>query len=150
MFKKMEYVYTVYKEQSFTKAAEKLFVSQPCLSSAVRKIEEEIGIPLFERRYSAVRPTQIGRAYLETAEKIMNLERNFAAKVNDMNLPEHGSITVGGSNYVSSYILPLIVSRFSIDYPKINISLVETSSVELQKKSLMRNWIWSLTASMRK
>ncbi|MBQ8814957.1 MAG: LysR family transcriptional regulator [Lachnospiraceae bacterium] len=134
MFKKMEYVYTVYKEQSFTKAAEKLYVSQPCLSSAIRKIEEEIGMPLFERRYSAVRPTEIGKAYLETAERIMNLEKDFAARVSDMNRLEQGSITIGGSNYVSSYILPLVVSRFSRDYPKINISLVETSSVELQKK----------------
>ncbi len=134
MFNKMEYVYEVYREQSFTKAAEKLFISQPCLSAAIKKIEEEIGMPLFERRYSAVRPTEIGRAYIETAEKMMSLERDFTAKLNDINAMESGSITIGGPNYASSYIIPPIVSRFLQLYPKINVSLVETGSVELVKK----------------
>lgn len=134
MFKKMEYVYAVYKEQSFTKAAEKLYISQPCLSAAIKKLEDEIGMPLFERRYSTVRPTSIGLEYIETAEKIMDLERSFAAKVNNLQQLETGTVSVGGSNYVSSYILPRIVTAFSQKYPKINISLVESSSVELEKK----------------
>ena len=126
--------YSLNREQSFTKAAEKLFISQPCLSAAIKKIEEEIGMPLFERRYSAVRPTEIGRAYIETAERMMSLQRDFAAKLNDINAMESGSITIGGPNYASSYIIPPIVSRFLQLYPKINVSLVETGSVELVKK----------------
>ena len=104
MFTKMEYVYTVYKEKSFTKAAEKLFVSQPCLSAAIKKIEKEIGQPLFERRYSDLRPTTIGQEYIKAAEKIMNIHQDFAQKVNDAGNMQLGSIKVGGSNYVSSYI----------------------------------------------
>ena len=134
MFKKIEYVYAVYKEQSFTKAAEKLYISQPCLSAAIKKTEDEIGMPLFERRYSKVRPTKIGLEYIETAKIIMDLEKSFMSRVNDINNLEYGSITVGGSNYVSSYIIPRIVSRFSVMYPKIDINLVEMSSVELEKK----------------
>lgn len=134
MFNKMDYVYAVYKEQSFTKAAQKLYISQPCLSAAIKKIEEEIGMPLFERRYSSVRPTKIGLDYIKAAEEIMNIQNNFAARINDINNIEYGSITIGGSNYVSSYILPGIVSRFSEMYPKIEISLTETGSVELEKK----------------
>ena len=49
MFKRFQYVLTVYREQSFTRAAEKLFISQPSLSAAIKKTEEEIGTPLFER-----------------------------------------------------------------------------------------------------
>ena len=133
MFKKMDYVYTVYKERSFTRAAEKLYISQPCLSAAIKKIEEEIGMPLLERRYSSVRPTEIGYQYIEAAEKIMEIQQNFASKVSDINNMETGSISIGGSNYVSSYILPRVVAEFSKYYPKIDISLTETNSVDLEK-----------------
>lgn len=134
MFKKMEYVYAVYKEQSFTKAAEKLYISQPCLSAAIKKIEEEIGMPLFERRYSSVRPTRIGLEYIDTIEKIMSVTRAFESKIDDINNVEYGSLKVGGSNYVSSYILPRIIGNFTKLYPKIEISLLESSSVEIEKK----------------
>ena len=50
MFSGMNYVYEVYKEQSFSKAAENLYISQPALSSMIKKIETKIGMPLFDRR----------------------------------------------------------------------------------------------------
>ena len=113
MFKKMEYAYAVYKEQSFSKAAEKLYVSQPCLSAAIKKIEEEAGVPLFERRYSSVRPTQIGLEYIESIEQIMDIQKSFAAKIYDMKNYEYGSLSIGASTYVTSYIIPQIVEQFS-------------------------------------
>lgn len=133
MFKKMEYVYAVCKEKSFTKAAEKLYVSQPCLSAAIKKIEDEIGLPLFERRYSDLRPTTIGYEYIKAAEKIMDIKDDFAAKVNRINDLQYGKLKVGGSNYVASYILPSIISEFSKNYPGIEISITESSSLELKK-----------------
>ena len=134
MFRKMEYVYCVYKEGNFTRAAEKLFVSQPCLSAAIKKIEHELGMPLFERRYSDLRPTRIGYEYLKAVEKIMGIQQEFEKKMIDIKNVAYGTISVGGSNYVSSYVLPYIVSEFSKQYPKIEILLTETSSIELEKK----------------
>ena len=134
MFKKMEYIYAVYKEQSFTRAAEKLYISQPCLSAAIKKTEEEIGAPLFERRYSSVRPTKIGYEYIAAAEKIMEIEQDFAAKLGDMGRVEWGEVSVGGSNYIASYILPGIIGEFGRLYPKIEVDIIETDSVELTKR----------------
>ncbi len=133
MFKKMEYVYTIYKEKSFTKAAKKLYVSQPCLSAAIKKLEDEIGLPLFERRYSDLRPTMIGYEYIRAAERIMDIQDDFSAKINEVTNMQYGKLKVGGSSYVSSYILPQIVSEFSQSYPGIEISITETSSLELKK-----------------
>ena len=48
MFQGMEYIYTVYKEKSFSKAAKKLFISQPSLSATVKRIEKKIGAPVFD------------------------------------------------------------------------------------------------------
>lgn len=50
MFRNMEYVYCVYKERSFSKAAEKLHIAQPSLSAMIRKEEEQAGAPIFERK----------------------------------------------------------------------------------------------------
>ena len=133
MFKKMEYVYTVYKEKSFTKAAEKLFVSQPALSTAIKKIEEELGLALFDKRHSDIRPTLIGYEYIKAAEKIMNIHEDFNNKVNGISKMHFGQIKIGGTNYVSSYILPRITSAFSKLYPNIQLTLVEANSIELRK-----------------
>ena len=134
MFEKKEYIYTIYKEKNLTTAAEKLFVSQPCLSAAVKRTEQRIGMPLFERRTNDWTPTKIGYEYLACAEKIMELERTFAEKLEDINSLHAGGIRIGGTNYVCSYILPIIVNLFSQKYPAVDISISEASSLELEKK----------------
>jgi len=133
MFDKKEYVYAVYKEKSFTAAAAKLYVSQPCLSAAIKKIEQQIGRPLFERRTGDLTPTKIGYEYLECAKKMMEIEAAFAQTLEDINNMKAGDIRIGGTNYVCSYVLPLIVSEFSRQYPNVEISIYEANSVELEK-----------------
>lgn len=131
MFSKHAYVYEVYKQKSFTKAAEKLFISQPSLSAAIKKIEKSLGIPLFDRSSSQIKLTDAGREYISAVEKIMSIESDFTNRLNDISNLETGHISVGGSNYLSSYILPKIVTEFSKRYPKINVTLVESNSTGL-------------------
>ena len=133
MFDKKEYIYAVYKEKSFTAAAAKLYVSQPCLSTAIKKIEQQIGHPLFERRTGDLTPTKIGYEYLACAEKIMEIEDSFSRMLDDIHNMKAGDIRIGGTNYVCSYVLPLIVSEFSKQYPNVDISIYEANSVELEK-----------------
>ena len=73
MFSGMNYVYEVYKEQSFSKAAENLYIAQPALSSMIKKIETKIGMPLFDRSTSPIQLTECGKKYIKTAEKIMDV-----------------------------------------------------------------------------
>jgi len=131
MFKKAQYVYAVYREASFTKAAQSLFVSQPCLSAAIRQIEQKIGAPLFERSAASVKPTELGLEYIKTAEQILSLEAQFLNRVKDVNSLTYGTVRVGGSNYISSYILPRIIDTFSRRYPDVVVSLTEANSTEL-------------------
>jgi DNA-binding transcriptional LysR family regulator len=133
MFDKKEYVYAVYMEKSFTAAAAKLYVSQPCLSAAIKKIEQQIGRPLFERRTGDLTPTKIGYEYLACAQKMMEIEAGFSRLLDDINNMKMGDIRIGGTNYVCSYILPLIVSRFSALYPGVDLSIYEANSIELEK-----------------
>lgn len=131
MFSKYKYVYAVYEEKNFTRAAQKLFISQPSLSAAIKGIEQKVGAPLFERGTSGVTLTQIGKEYINSAEKILSVEKDFSNKVNDIYNLNTGHIIVGGTNYLSSYVLPDIVNRFKAHYPKIEVTLVEANSTTL-------------------
>lgn len=131
MFKKARYVLAVYHEGSFTKAAEKLYISQPCLSTAVKQLENEIGAPLFVRAASSVLPTELGLEYIRVAEKIIALEDDFSEHIRQSSSLSRGSLRVGGSNYVSSYILPRAVDKFTKLYPNVTVTLTEKSSTEL-------------------
>ena len=131
MFSKYKYVYQVYKDRSFTKAAENLFIAQPSLSTAIKNIEGKVGTELFERTGSGVNLTQAGEAYITAAEKILALENELNQKLNDIQNLECGEISVGGSNYMSSYVLPIIINKFKAAHPKINVTLVEAHTSDL-------------------
>lgn len=75
MFQGMEYVYEVYKEKSFSKAAASLFISQPSLSANVKRIEKRIGCPIFDRSTKPLQLTECGRKYIESVERSWKLKR---------------------------------------------------------------------------
>ena len=71
MLNEMKYVYAVYQEKSFSKAARKLQVSQPALSKMVRKVEKDIGVIIFDRSTIPVTVTREGAFYIKSIEDIM-------------------------------------------------------------------------------
>ena len=98
MFQGMRYIYEVYKERSFSKAAQNLYISQPSLSAAVKKIENRIGAPLFDRSTSPIRLTDCGREYIRCAEKIMDIQNEFENFINGQNELQTGQLSIGASN----------------------------------------------------
>ena len=74
MLNEMKYVYAVYQEKSFSKAARKLQVSQPALSKMVRKVEKDIGVIIFDRSTIPVTVTREGAFYIKSIEDIMFIE----------------------------------------------------------------------------
>lgn len=134
MFKGMEYVYEVYKEQSFSRAAHNLFISQPALSASIKKIETRIGTPIFDRSTNPITLTECGREYVKYMLKIMDLEAEFENYLSDMNDLKTGSISIGGTHLYSSFVLPPIISSFTQKYPKVQINLVEADTSLLEQK----------------
>lgn len=134
LFRHKDLIYTIYEEQSFSKAAQRLYITQPSLSNSVKKLEDEIGIPLFDRTCKPVRMTEIGRAYIETATKIREAEKsfnNYLCMINDM---EAGSINIGSNQLLSSLVLPHYISCFIRCYPKIQLDLLDANSAVLENK----------------
>lgn len=134
MFKYADYIYKIYKEQSFTQAAKKLFISQPALSATVKKAEDELGFKIFNRETVPVSLTDLGQIYISAIEEINRVERNLQDSVNSIYSLVTGDISVSGAAFISSFILPKIIMEFSRQHPKINIQLIEDNSVNLQEK----------------
>lgn len=134
MFQGMEYVYEVYKERSFSKAAQKLYISQPSLSATIKKIESRIGSPLFDRSTTPIQLTECGKEYIRSMEKIMDIESEFENYLNDLNELKTGHIAIGGSNLYTSFVLPPLLTRFTQQYPSVNIRLEEADSAQLKKR----------------
>lgn len=133
MFKGIDYVYEVYLERSFSKAAKNLFISQPSLSAAIKKIELEVGFEIFDRTTKPIGLTEFGLEYIKSLEKIIEIEENFNNYLNDLSDLKAGNISIGGTNLFTSYILPPIISEFSKKYPNIKLNIVETNTSNLEK-----------------
>ena len=131
LFQGLKYVYAVYREGSFSKAAEKLYISQPSLSANVRRVEEAVGYPLFDRSTKPLHMTEQGLAYIRAAEKILEAEREFSDCVNDLGGLKTGTLLIGGSSLFSSWVLPPLITAFSRQYPGVHLELMEESSREL-------------------
>ena len=106
MFNHMDYVYSVYKERSFSKAAEALHISQPSLSATIQKIEEQVGAPIFDRSTRPISLTLFGAAYIQSIEQIQEIQENLFNMANDLSELQKGKISIGGSNLSISYVLP--------------------------------------------
>ncbi len=133
MFQGMEYVYEVYKEKSFTKAAQNLFISQPSLSATVKRIEKKVGYPIFDRSTKPLGLTECGQKYIQAVESIFAAQNEFAGFINDWGDLKTGSLVLGGSSLFSSWILPQLMGSFTRKYPLVKLVLVEESTAELEK-----------------
>lgn len=133
MFQGMEYVYAVYKEKSFSKAAKKLFISQPSLSANVKREEKNIGYPIFDRSTKPLSLTEPGKKYIETVESILSAQCAFKNYINDLGELKTGSLLIGGSSLYSSWILPSLMRNFASKYPHIKLELLEDTTTNLCK-----------------
>ena len=134
LFHEMQYVYEVYRQGSFSKAAQVLFISQPSLSQMIKKAEKRIGGNLFDRTTSPVTLTALGTVYIQTAEELMHLENRFNQYLLDTKQCLTGSLSLGGTILFTSYVLPPLISAFSARYPGVKVSLHEHHSSILSQK----------------
>jgi len=137
MFSGKEYVYEVYKEKSFSKAANNLFISQPSLSSTIKRIENKIGMPIFDRSTTPVGLTECGLKYIKAAESIMAIEQDFHNYLDDARNLQTGTLTIGGSNLFTSYVIPPLISSLHQQYPGINVTIIEDNTSNLESQLLL-------------
>ena len=134
MFNHIDYIYAVYKERSFSRAAEKLYISQPAISLAIKKLEDELGYPLFVRRGKETVPTEFGEKYISAIEKIIRIREDLDAELDEILKLKRGKIRIGSTTIISIYILPEIIKGFKELYPNVTIDLSVDQSTVLKEK----------------
>lgn len=126
-----KYIYTVYKLKSVSLAAQELFVSQPALSRAIKKAEEELGAPIFNRKTLPFSLTVEGKVYIDAIEKILEIERETTEKVSDMHHMHGGTLRIATSTHVSFYVIPKVLKVFQKKYPQVDTHIIITDTPKL-------------------
>ena len=99
----------------YTKAANLLYISQPSLSYALAKLEKELGVALFKKRGKQVSLTKYGEAFLPYAKRALNELSDGIDRINSLNQPETGIVSLGYINSTSFTVLPEFVNKFYTD-----------------------------------
>ena len=129
--KQLQYVLVLADKGSFVKASDALGISQPSLSQYIKKIEEQVGMQLFDRTGSDVRLTDAGKVYVDISKKILDLNHQMQNRFSDIAAYKEGTIIVGTSPYRSAAMMPQIVKSFRDKYPGMHIVVEEMTSLEL-------------------
>ena len=129
-----KYIKTIAQYHSFSKAAQVLYVSQPALSRFVKKVEDELGVALFDRDTIPLRLTLAGKRYLEYVDQFQALERNMRQEFSAMGKQAFSRLTIATLPLLGIYVLPRIVPDFAEQFPSVDQKIVECSSTEILKQ----------------
>ena len=121
----LKYFLAVAQYNHFGKAAKVNFVSQPALSMQLKKLEEELGVQLFERGNKHVVTTEVAKKLLKHAETIIHLTKEMQEIAKTMQNPFIGDIIIGAFPTIAPYLLPRIIPHVVAEYPKLKMYLVE-------------------------
>lgn len=113
----------VARHNSFSRAAEKCFRSQPAISAQIRSLEEEVGVRLFDRSGGKVSLTAAGKVFRAYAESTMEERRKIIATLGDMDRVPRGQIVVAANEGTCLHVLPEVFSDFKVKYPKVNVAI---------------------------
>lgn len=127
------YVKTIADEGGITAAAKKLYISQPSLSQMLRQIEEETGVPLFDRSSLPIRPTYAGERYLHAAAVLLNTNEMLENELREIRGEERGRMRLGISMLRSAQLLPHVLPEFTSRFPKVELVLQEAGSAKLEQ-----------------
>ncbi len=116
-FRQLESFVTIAKMKNFSQAAEKLFLTQPALSNHIAKLENELGLILFERNNKKTELTPPGKVFFISAQAMLNQREAAILDLNDFQGKIEGMLEIGTSSVPGQYLLPDILKLFNAQYP---------------------------------
>ena len=135
----MEIFLRVAEEKSFSRAAEKLLRTQPAISIAMKRLEEELGEPLFDRSSRAGTLTEAGKILHSYAQRMVNLRDEARSTISELRGMNRGRLSIGANESTSLYVLPPVLVEYRRLYPEIKIEVYRNLSERIPGEVLERN-----------
>ena len=130
----LRYVVTLARERHFGRAAERCHVSQPTLSVAVKKLEDELGIPLFERSKSSIRVTETGLRIIEQAQRVLDQVGLIKDMAQDGKNQLNSPLKVGAIYTIGPYLFPHLLPELRRAAPEMPLYIEENYTANLRQK----------------
>ncbi|MDR3389512.1 MAG: DNA-binding transcriptional regulator OxyR [Rudaea sp.] len=130
----LRYLVALAEHKHFGRAAEASFVSQPTLSTQIKKLEDELGVALVERTPRKVLLTEVGREIMQRAREVLNEVDQIRAIARRTLDPESGTVRLGIFPTLGPYLLPHVVPRIRERFPRLELLLVEEKTEVILKQ----------------
>jgi LysR family hydrogen peroxide-inducible transcriptional activator len=127
----LEYIVAVDTYRHFVQASEKCFVTQPTLSMQIQKLEEELGVKIFDRTKQPVIPTEIGTAIVTQARVVLGESGVIQQIINDQQDTMTGELRIGIIPTLAPYLLPPLFKQMHKKYPQLNLIIKEAITEEI-------------------
>jgi LysR family transcriptional regulator, low CO2-responsive transcriptional regulator len=130
-FDQLETFLEVARHNSFSRAAEKRFRTQPAISSQIRALEEEVGARLFDRSGGKVALTAAGKFFQKYADEALAARKNIVATIGEMERVPRGEIVVGANEATCLHILPEVFAEFKKLYPNVGVHISRSERAKI-------------------
>jgi LysR family transcriptional regulator, low CO2-responsive transcriptional regulator len=132
--RQLEVFLAIAHAQSFSRAAERIHLSQPTLSEHMKELEDELGVPLFIRHSRSVSLTEPGRVFEDYATRVVATLAAGRHAIAELDGLKRGSLVVGASTTPGTYVLPARIAKFREEYPGITVALRIANSRTVQER----------------
>lgn len=137
-FEQLRTFMEVSRLRSFSRAAEKLMVTQPAISAQIRTLENEVGARLFDRDGGKVTFTAAGKVFEPFAEHCLQCHNHIMVTVGELHRTPRGEISVSANEATSLYVLPAVFAQFKRQYSRVGLSIVRADRVKTIESVLNR------------
>ena len=138
-FSQLEIFLSIAQEKSFSRAAEKMLRTQPAISIAIKRLEEELGEVLFDRSSKAGTMTEAGKILHSYAQRLLNLRDEATSAINELRGMYRGRLSIGANESTSLYLLPPLLLKYRQQHPLIKIEVFRNISERIPSEVLERN-----------
>jgi DNA-binding transcriptional LysR family regulator len=134
----LEHFLAVAEEGNFTRAAERVCRTQPAVSQSVKKLEEEIGAPLFARDVHEISLTEAGRTLVEYARKMVRLRDDAMRQLGELRNLDSGRLSIAAHESAAVYLLPGPLRRYFDRFPQIKVGIYRSRLDEIPRQVMDR------------
>lgn len=130
----LEYIIALNKHRHFVTAAEKCFVTQPTLSMQIQKLEDELGVIIFDRSRQPVEPTPLGEKIISQAKLIVEASKKIPEMIEEVKGEVKGELRIGIIPTIAPYLVPLFITQTLNQFPELHIQIEELMTEQVVQK----------------